>query len=181
MADARTLHESRAADTAARSLTLRHPTRHDGADMWRFVHTHGGLELNTAYAYIVLAGDFADTSLVAHEGESLRGFVLGYRPPSRPEALFVWQVGVDPAMRGRGLARRMLLQLLDDTRTVGVSHLEATVTPSNAASQRLFRSVAQELDAPCDVRPHLTEDLFPEPGHEAEELFRIGPFPPVPG
>lgn len=164
-------------DHAPSELTLRHPTRDDGAAMYRFVRDHGGLELNTGYAYVVFAGDLTATSLVAYdEGGTLRGFVLGYRPPTRPDVLFVWQVGVDPATRGQGLGRRMLLRLVDDTRPAGVHYLEATVTPSNGASQKLFRSVARELDAECEDRPHLTTDVFPEPGHEAEDLFRIGPF-----
>lgn len=163
--------------SALRELVLRHPTRDDGAAMYRFVRDHGGLELNTAYAYIVLAGDQTATSLVAYDDDgTLRGFVLGYRPPTRPDVLFVWQIGVDPATRGLGLGRRMLLRLLDDTRPDGVRYLEATVTPSNGASQKLFRSVARELDVECEDRPHLTSDVFPDDGHEAEDLFRIGPF-----
>lgn len=143
--------------------------------MWRFVRDHGGLELNTGYAYIVFGEHHAATSLVAYDDAGiLRGFVLGYRPPTRPDALFVWQVGVDPATRGQGLARRMLLRLLDDSDDV--RWLEATVTPSNDASQFLFRSVARDLGVPCDVRAYLTSDVFPEHGHEAEQLFRIGPF-----
>jgi L-2,4-diaminobutyric acid acetyltransferase len=144
--------------------------------MWRLVRDHGGLELNTGYAYVVLAEDHAATSLVATDAaDVLRGFVLGYRPPTRPDVLFVWQVGVDPAVRGQGVGRRMLRRLVDDNRDRGVTHLEATVTPTNDASRRLFRSVARELDTACEVRAHLTPDLFPGTGHEAEELFRIGP------
>ena len=145
--------------------------------MWRFVRDHGGLELNTGYAYVVLGEDHAATSLVAHDQAGvLRGFALGYRPPARPEVLFVWQVGVDPEVRGKGLARRLLLRLVQDTRPDGVRFIEATVTPSNEASQGLFRSIARELGVPCEAREHLTAEIFPEAGHEAEQLFRVGPF-----
>lgn len=150
------------------------PTRlGDGAAMWQFIADHGGLELNTAYAYLVLADDFADTCIVAEDGQELAGFVLGYRPPTRPDTLFVWQVGVSPTHRGQGLARRMILALLD---RMGASYLEATVTPSNTASRRLFRSVAEARGTTCDVSEYLTEGHFPEQGHEAEEKFRIGPL-----
>jgi L-2,4-diaminobutyric acid acetyltransferase len=152
------------------------PTRlGDGARMWQFVADHGGLELNTAYAYLVLADDFTDTCVVAEDGEVLAGFVLGYRPPTRPDTLFVWQVGVAPSHRGQGLARRMILELLERN-APEVTHLESTVTPSNTASRRLFRSVAEARGTTCDVTEYLTEDHFPEAGHEAEEKFRIGPF-----
>lgn len=152
------------------------PTRlGDGAAMWAFVQEHGGLELNTAYAYLVLADDFTDTCVVAEDGDVLAGFVLGYRPPTRPDALFVWQVGVAPTHRGQGLARRMILELLDRN-APEVSWLESTVTPDNTASRRLFRSIAEARDTACEVTEYLTEDHFPTPGHEAEERFRIGPM-----
>lgn len=143
--------------------------------MWQFVADHGGLELNTAYAYLVLADDFADTCVVAEHGQTLAGFVLGYRPPTRPDTLFVWQVGVAPSHRGQGLARRMILDLLERN-APEVRYLESTVTPSNTASRRLFRSIAEKRGTTCDVSAYLTEELFPEAGHEAEEKFRIGPF-----
>lgn len=152
--------------------------------MWQFIADHGGLELNTAYAYLVLADDFTDTCVVAVERGSepgdvadgtLAGFVLGYRPPTRPDTLFVWQVGVAPSHRGQGLARRMILEVLERN-APEVRFLESTVTPSNTASRRLFRSVAEARDTTCDVTDHLTEDHFPEDGHEAEQRFRIGPL-----
>ncbi len=147
----------------------------DGAAMWQFVADHGGLELNTAYAYMVLADDFTDTCVVAEQDDVLAGFVLGYRPPNRPDTLFVWQVGVAPSHRGQGLARRMILELLERN-APEVRFLESTVTPSNTASRRLFRSVAEARGTTCHVSEYLTEGLFPEPGHEPEEKFRIGPF-----
>lgn len=141
--------------------------------MWQFIADHGGLEANTAYAYLVLADDFSDSCIVAWDGDTLAGFVLGYRPPSRPDTLFVWQVGVAPTHRGQGLARRMIVELLD---RMGARYLESTVTPSNTASRRLFRSVAEAHDTNCHVSEYLTEDHFPGGDHEAEEKFRIGPL-----
>lgn len=151
--------------------------------MWQFISDHGGLELNTAYAYLVLADDFTDTCVVAEDVQRgsepgdgpLAGFVLGYRPPTHPDTLFVWQVGVAPSHRGQGLARRMILDLLERN-APEVRYLESTVTPSNTASRRLFRSIAEKRGTTCDVSAYLTEELFPEAGHEAEEKFRIGPF-----
>lgn len=143
--------------------------------MWQFIADHGGLELNTAYAYLVLADDFTDTCVVAEEDDQVVGFVLGYRPPTRPDTLFVWQVGVAPSHRGQGLARRLIIDLLE-RHAPDVRFLESTVTPSNTASRRLFRSIAEHRGTTCDVSAYLTEDLFPEEGHEAEDKFRIGPF-----
>ena len=163
-------------ETDGSGVTIRTTRLGDGAAMWQFVDDHGGLELNTAYAYLVLADDFADTCVVAESSDgTLAGFVLGYRPPTRPDTLFVWQVGVAPSHRGQGLARRMILDLLERN-APEVRFLESTVTPSNTASRRLFRSIAEHRGTTCDVSAYLTEEHFPGPGHEAEEKFRIGPF-----
>ena len=65
-------------------IIFRKPTLEDGAAIWHLVKTTGRLDLNSAYLYLLLARDFADTCVVAAEGERLVGFVSGYRPPGRP-------------------------------------------------------------------------------------------------
>jgi len=159
---------------------IRPATVEDGAAVWRLVADSGVLDVNSSYAYLLFLDHFGHTSVVAEAGEGdgaeIVGFVTGFRPPRRPEVVFVWQVAVAESMRGRGLARRLLdaLVRLDGCR--GVRYLETTVTPSNAPSRALFRSFARGLAAEHEVSPYLGEELFPDGGHEAEELHRIGPF-----
>ena len=64
------------------------------------------------------------------------GFVTGYLRPERPDTLFVWQVAVDEAARGRRAAATMLDDLVA---RVGVPYLETTVTDDNAASLAVSR------------------------------------------
>lgn len=161
-------------------MKLRHPEPGDGEAVWRLVREAGTLEVNAPYAYVLFAHHFADTCLVADagDGDGLLGAVVAYRPPTHPEAVFVWQVGVAEQARGQGLAGRLLSELLERTTPDGVTHLEATVTPDNAPSRALFESLARRLDVPCRVEPYLGAELFPG-DHEPEELFRIGPFAPT--
>ena len=51
--------------------------------------------------------------------------------------------------------------------------MEATVTPSNSASETLFRRFGERHGLPVSVEPLFGEELFPA-GHEAERRFRIG-------
>lgn len=136
----------------------------------------GNLDLNSPYTYLMLCRYFADTCVVAEEDGEPLGFILGYRMPERPESVFVWQVTTSPAARGRGLATSMMAELLQRHARQGGSFLEATVTPSNTASQRLFRGVARKLGVPCEESLEFPADLFPGDDHEEEVLFRIGPF-----
>ena len=159
------------------AVQFRKPRPEDGAAMWRLVDEMGGLELNSAYFYLLFATDFADTGVLAEtEDGQLAGFIVGHRPPTRPEAVFVWQVGVAPWMRRQGLARRLLDELLE-RQPEDVCWLEASVTPDNRASTRLFRAVARDRGVACQEREYMGAQLFPN-SHAAENLFRIGPLKP---
>jgi L-2,4-diaminobutyric acid acetyltransferase len=156
---------------------VRPPTAEDARDIVALVRRVPELDANSPYAYLLLCAHFGETGLVWREQGRLRAFVLGYQPPGRSDTYFLWQVGVDPDDRGRGLARRSVTALLARLEARGVRFLEATVTPSNEASAALFRGVARRLEAPCEERTLFGPELFP-PGdaHEAEVLFRIGPW-----
>lgn len=140
----------------------------------------GNLEVNSLYCYLLLCRDFSATCLTAWEASKLVGFVLGYRPPSQPDCLFVWQVGVAAAARRQRLGSRMLTQLVQRLQPQGVQYLEATVAPSNVASQRLFEGFARRLQVPCESLAGFTEELFGGDEHEGEPRYRIGPFDRTP-
>ncbi len=159
-------------------LVVRPASARDGAGVWRLAKASKVLDVNSPYAYLLVCDRFGDTSVVAElEGRPV-GFVTAFRPPRQPAVIFVWQVAVAESMRGRGLARRMLAALIGLDACRGVTHLETTVTPSNAPSRALFRSFARSVDAEMTVAPGFGPELFPDGGHEAEELYRIGPFEP---
>lgn len=166
-------------EAPGRQATMRPATVEDGAAMWRVARDTGVLDLNSPYAYLMACAHFGDTCVVAEIDDRVVGFITGYRLPRRPEVVFVWQVGVDESARGRGVAGGMLDALVDLEACSGVTHMETTVTPSNAPSQALFRSFARRRGAEVTVQPFFGEDLFPGAGHEAEELYRIGPLGPA--
>lgn len=141
--------------------------------MWRLARDGGELDLNTSYAYVILAGDFAATCRVAVSGREVVGFVLGYCPPERPSHVFVWQVAVRGDQRGRRVAARMLDDLVDGL--PGVEALEATVTESNTASRRLFGAFARNRGAELTWSEGVRADDFPD-GHEAEPRLLISPL-----
>lgn len=143
----------------------------DGPTMHQLVVDGGGLDRNSPYAYVLAARFHAATSVIADGPEGPAGFVLGLTPAPRPDTLFVWQVGVAPAARGQGLALRMLHHLVDE---VEPTYLEATVTPSNEASKRLFRALARDRGAELEVTRWVDSDALG--GAEPEDLHRIGPI-----
>jgi L-2,4-diaminobutyric acid acetyltransferase len=125
---------------------------------------------------VLLCTHFAAGSLVAVRDGELVGCVLGYRPPTRPDAMFVWQIGVHADARGCGLATELLARFSELPIYRECRFLEATVGTSNQASRALFRGFARERDAPCEEGPGFPAALFAAKSHEDEDLFRIGPL-----
>jgi L-2,4-diaminobutyric acid acetyltransferase len=159
-------------------LTIDTPRVEDGAAIWRIARDSEVLDLNSSYSYLLWCRDFAATSMVARDenGDPI-AFVTGYIRPDRPETLVVWQVAVDRAHRGKGLAATLLDALT--TRVAsdqGLTSVETTITPDNTASDRLFTSYAQRHDVPLERDVLFDGSLFPEGTHLPEVLYRIGPF-----
>lgn len=169
------------------TVLLRAPVLDDAAAMWRAAQA--GLDINSPYSYLMLAEHFADTCAVAlptvsggpGSGEpdsgDVAGFVTGFCPPAAPDTLFIWQIAVAPTHRRQGLGVGMLDHLVDRPRQRPLRFLDATVTPTNEASARMFEHFAVARGAPFEWQPLFEREHFPDPAaHEPERRVRIGPF-----
>ena len=174
------MNDLRTRDGLERSVTLRRPIGSDAVAIRDLVAETGVLDLNSTYAYLLLATDFAETSIVAEVAGELQGFITGYRPPPRPDVLFVWQVAVASSARRGGLAAAMLDNLVGRVRADGDGRpitVEATVAPGNASSRAFFGAFARRHGVTVDERPHFTAaQLDPYQAHEDEPLLIIGPI-----
>ncbi len=155
------------------------PTRlEDGAAAYGLVKACPGMDINSLYAYLMLCKEFSRTSRMAFRDGKPIGYVCGFRPPQRPEAVFIWQIVVSPDAQGTGVGGKMLHDLaagLSQTKE-SISYVEATVAGDNQASRGLFGGLAQKLGAPLREEPYLAEGHFGGHDHPAEPLIRIGPF-----
>ncbi|MBB3113424.1 L-2,4-diaminobutyric acid acetyltransferase [Paenibacillus phyllosphaerae] len=163
--------------TLSTQVTFRKPQVEDGAAIWRLVRESGGLDWNSAYAYLMMCDMFPSTCAVACVDGRLVGFAIGYRKPEQPDTLFIWQIGVDVSYRGNAIGRRLLQKLLRRKENADIRCLEATVGPNNAASRGLFLRLAADYETACIVTEHYAPSLFPEgETHDAELLYRVGPL-----
>ncbi len=158
-----------------KQITFEKPEVEDGADMWNMAKD-STLDLNSSYKYVMMCEYFSETCVVAKEDNNLVGFVTAFIPPEHEDVVFVWQVCVDPAKRGEKIASKMLDALLAREGCKQIRYLEATVTPSNNASQSLFHRLAHDHNTECEVTECFSEELFPGDEHEAELTFRVGPL-----
>jgi L-2,4-diaminobutyric acid acetyltransferase len=154
-------------------ISIGSPRIDDGVACWELAAATGVLDVNSRYAYLLWFRDFAATSVVARMDGAVVGFVTGYRRPDDPDALVVWQVAVDEAARGRGVAGRMLDALFDEV--PHVHHLETTITPDNEGSIALFTGFAGRRGAGVRRSELFGSDVLGA-DHEPEILFRIGPI-----
>lgn len=163
---------------APADLLIDQPAVTDGATLWRLAKDSKTLDLNSSYSYLLWCRDFAGTSAVARgaDGEPV-GFVTGYVRPDRPGTLLVWQVAVDSAHRGHGIAAALLDGLVARLRAEhGITDVETTITPGNTASERLFTSFAARHGASLTREVLFPAELFPDGPHDPEVLYRIGPL-----
>ena len=139
--------------------------------MWRLARDSGALDLNTSYAYLLFARDFADTCKVAVVDGEVVGFVLGYRRPTEPETLFVWQIAVDARLRGHGLAARLLEAVAEDAeQTVRRNRL------SWDARYALDAPWADEVHSPRHGPGHVTDGPFLHRGRDGSLVMLWASF-----
>ena len=152
------------------------PEVRHGAAIHQLVEACPPLDLNSTYAYLLLCEHFAESCVRAERDGRTVGFVSAYRLPRRAAEIFVWQIAVAEDVRGQGLARAMLDELLARPALRDCRYLETTVSPSNEPSRRVFLALAREHGAAVTERKLFAESDFGNSAHESEVLIRIGPF-----
>lgn len=158
-------------------VTLRKPEPTDGFALNELVARCAPLDTNSVYCNLLQCSDFADTGITAiTDAGDMVGFISGYRPPNRPNTLFVWQVAVDSRMRGQGLALKMLMGLVQRAAADGVTQLETTISPGNEASEALFKKAFRQLGADYSTRTIFSREQHFNGQHDDEVLYSAGPF-----
>ncbi|MCB0324123.1 MAG: diaminobutyrate acetyltransferase [Bdellovibrionales bacterium] len=166
-----------------KEIEIRNAQTSDAPEVWQLVQSITALDPNSCYAYLLWCTYFQKYTLVAERvdssgtGQQIVGFVSSFLVPERPDTLFVWQIGVAAAEQGNGLGQRLLSELVARTVTLHgrIQAVEATCTPSNAPSRRLFEGMARRCGATVEYRKLFPESYFPQTPHEEEQLIRIEP------
>lgn len=159
------------------AFSLRRPVATDGYALSQLIERCPPLDTNSVYCNLLQCTDFSATAIAAdnNDGE-LVGFISGYRPPARPDTLFIWQVAVDSSMRGQGLGISMLMALIERTAAEGVCWLETTISPGNGASEALFAKAFRQLDVTASTEVVFSRAHHFNGQHDDEVLYRAGPF-----
>jgi L-2,4-diaminobutyric acid acetyltransferase len=156
-------------------LEIRSLSINDAASIWKLVSESGTLDINSPYLYLLLCRDFSSTGFVATLRSEVVGFVTAYEQPDAPGVLFVWQIGVASEMRKKGIGLQLLHALTQASTAGRWTALEATISPSNHASRRLFETLARSHQSQLVEIPDagFQPADFPDLEHECEPRFRI--------
>lgn len=172
--------ESPKRTTDCAGLNMRSPVAEDGPAITALIAACPPLDPNSAYCNLLQCSDFADTCIVAEKDGRIVGWISGYRPPSHPERIFVWQVAVDSSARGIGLGGRMLDELLSRPAVRGATTLTTTITEENPASWGLFTAFARRHDAELTRSERFKRDAHFAGAHDTEWQASISPLPTAP-
>lgn len=154
------------------------PTAEDAAEIHALIAACPPLDRNSLYANLIQSTHFSGTCAVARLNGKIAGWISGHCPPERDTTYFLWQVAVHPTARGQGLAQRMLNHILARPALASVREMETSITRSNEASWRLFRSLSGWLQAPMREELWFDRDRHFRGQHDSEFLVTIGPFRP---
>ncbi len=114
-------------------ITLRTATAADYDPIIAVVDDWWGRPIRSALPRVFL-DHFHATSTIAETDGALAGFLVGFLSPSQPEAAYIHFVGVDPALRGNGLARVLYERFFALATADGRRVVRAITAPHNAGS-----------------------------------------------
>lgn len=161
---------------ANNELLLRLPTAEDGAAVHDLIGRCPPLDTNSMYCNLVQCSHFSSTSVVAELNGELVGFISGHPVPAGDNTLFIWQVAVGEAARGKGLATKMLKAILQRPQNLDFRHIETTITDDNEGSWALFKGLAKKLNTGLERTVMFDREKHFGGSHDTEYLARIGPF-----
>lgn len=163
-------------DTAKQRILLQAPDSHHAAAVYQLILNSKPLDVNSEYLYLLLCSHYRSTCVIALSGNEVVGVATAYLIPEQKNTLFVWQIAVAEQARRLGLGKTMVKHLLNRPVCADVGFVEATVSPSNAASLNLFKALAQDLETEFRQKPYFEKELFRGGNHEEENLIRVGPL-----
>ncbi|EMD24185.1 GNAT family N-acetyltransferase [Amycolatopsis azurea] len=89
---------------------------------------------------------FSGTSLVTEDENGIRAFLVGFHAPGNDVEAYIHFVGVDPALRGQGTARRLYTAFFQRAAEAGRSEVRAITSPGNTGSIAFHRAMEFSLE-----------------------------------
>jgi len=123
----------------------------------RFVAFCPPLEGYPPHVFKILLRYFHNTCFVAKIDREVLGWVLGFKSQVHENTYFLWQIGIGPALQGRGVGSELLDYIEEQVKNEGCKRVEVTIDPENIPSQKLFakkgyQNISQQAGKPIKVK-----------------------------
>jgi len=151
--------------------TIRKAEENEFLKVHRFVSRCKPLENYGEHFYKIMLRYCGDTCFVAEYDKTIVGFVMGFLSQVHDKTYFMWQIGVDPSLRGKDIGIMLLREAEKEIRTRGCERIELTVAAENTVSQRLFEkmgytNISDNVGETVDVnRVMAVKDYYRPGGH----------------
>ena len=116
------------------NIVIRNATANDGAIMRKLAHECGTLDLHTPYTYWVAAAHYSGGCFIMEEDGTPIGYIMAV---DAPEIVFIWQIGILPEHRGKGLSRILIASCVGYAKE-RKKDIEVTIAENNENSYRSF-------------------------------------------
>lgn len=90
---------------------------------------------------------FSATSLVLQDGTDIRAFLVGFYAADNDTEAYIHFVGVDPKLRGQGIARDLYAAFFQRAAEAGRTEVRAITSPKNAGSIAFHRAMGFTLES----------------------------------
>ncbi|MER5751510.1 GNAT family N-acetyltransferase [Streptomyces sp. NPDC002088] len=84
---------------------------------------------------------FSGTSLILKDDAGIRAFLVGFHAADNDDEAYIHFVGVDPRLRGQGMARRLYAEFFRRAAMAGRTEIRAITSPRNAGSIAFHRAM----------------------------------------
>lgn len=89
---------------------------------------------------------FSSTSLVLEDDTGIKAFLVGFHSADNEHEAYIHFVGVDPELRGQGVARRLYEAFLQRAAEAGRTEARAITSPANTGSIAFHRAMGFDLE-----------------------------------
>lgn len=126
-------------------MRIRKATQEDFLDVYRFTAACPGMENYPEHVYKIILRYFGDYCFIAKDDSGqIIGFAMGIVPRSFPGTYFLWEIGVSPSYKRRGIGGELVLEIENILRALEFKRIEVTIDPVNLPSQKFFEKRGYE-------------------------------------
>ena len=135
---------------AFQELTVRQAVPADYDRIVAVVDAWWGRPIRATLPRLFLDHFHATSRIAEHRDGALAGFLIAFLSPSLPDEAYIHFVGVDPRLRGSGLAGRLYRGFFADAAAAGRSVVRAVTSPVNHGSIAFHTAMGFSVTGPVD-------------------------------